>query len=336
MSPAAGLAPGDWVAADDGLTGRLVLDLDAGQALAGWSLGDWRQLGTGVLVETVQAGPVHYPDRAVLRPAGPEGIAELMALRFGSGGGIEAAGLDRAGAEAIRRLLDRRACRRFRDEAVPEGLLRLVLGTGLAAPSKSDLQQADIVWVRDPAIRADVTRGCGDWLEAAPATVEILVICGDGRRLAALHAGEAEPWANDHFDALFNATGDAAILLCQLLTAAAMAGLGACPVSVMRNRAEAISDALGLPDRVFPFAGLALGWPAEPRAPISPRLGPSGALHVDRFDTEGQAAAIAAYDARRGPVAQSPAWSEAKRRQYATAQRTGWGEFLRGKGFRMD
>ncbi|MEM9381295.1 MAG: TIGR04222 domain-containing membrane protein, partial [Planctomycetota bacterium] len=44
------------------------------------------------------------------------------------------------------------------------------------------------------------------------------------------------------------------------------------------NRAEAVSEALALPERVFPFAGLAIGWEAEPRAPISPRLGSAAAL----------------------------------------------------------
>ena len=32
-----------------------------------------------------------------------------------------------------------------------------------------------------------------------------------------------------------------------------------------------MSELLGLPDHVFPFAGLALGWPAEPGV-LNPRL----------------------------------------------------------------
>ncbi|MEO0621535.1 MAG: nitroreductase family protein [Pseudomonadota bacterium] len=250
-----------------------------------------------------------------------------MEARFGEAAAVEAI------PSGLETLLDRRVCRRFRAEAVPEPLLRLVLAAGFSAPSKSDLQQADVVWVRDAAIRAEITRDCGDWLAEAPAEVEILVVCGDGRRLRRLYGPD---WPNDHFDALFNATGDAAILLGALVSAATLAGLGACPVSVMRNRAEAVSEALGLPERVFPFAGLAIGWEAEPRAPISPRLGPVAALHIDRFDAAGQDAAVAAYDARRGPVGKGASWTDAKRHQYSTPQRTDWGAFLRGKGFRMD
>lgn len=267
---------------------------------------------------------------------------DAVRRRFGPGTEVDP-GL----APALGPLLGRRACRRFRAEPVPEPLTRLVIAAGLSAPSKSDLQQADIVWVRDPGLRAEVTAGCGDWIEGAPAELELLVVVGDGRRLRRLFGPD---WANDHFDALFNAAGDAAILLGQLVTAATLAGLGACPISVIRNRAEAVSAALALPERVFPFAGLALGWPATPEAAISPRLGFDATLHVDRFDAGGQDAAVAAYDARRAaeaPYARQRApeifgearlygWSEDKRRQYHTAQRADWGAFLRARGFRMD
>lgn len=250
-----------------------------------------------------------------------------------------------AGAEAVAPLLERRACRRFRAAPVGEAAMRLLIAAGLSAPSKSDLQQADIVWVRDGDLRAEVFRDCGDWVTGA---AETLIVLGDGRRFRDLCGGDGH--ANDHFDALFNATGDAAIVLGQLVAAAAYLGLGACPVSVIRNRAEAVSAALSLPARVFPFAGLALGWPAEPRAPISPRLGLDATLHLDRFDAAGQGAAVARYDARR--AAEAPyarqreperwgtaglyGWSEEKRRHYAVPQRTGWSAFLRACGFRFD
>ena len=53
------------------------------------------------------------------------------------------------------------------------------------------------------------------------------------------------------------------------------AGLGSCPISEIRNHAAAISALLELPDRVFPIAGLTLGYPAT-KEPMSPRLAQSG------------------------------------------------------------
>lgn len=272
-------------------------------------------------------------------------IASAHAARFGSAMPDDwTVGLDQGALAGLARLMDRRACRRFRPGPVAEGLVRLVIAAGFSAPSKSDLQQADVVWLRDPAIRSEVVRGCGDWVAGAP---EVLVVVADGRRLARL-MGPDNP--NDHFDALFNATGDAAILLGAMVSAAALAGLGACPVSVIRNRAGAVARALALPERVVPFAGLALGWPAGSPAPISPRLGLDATLHVDRFDAAGQDAAVAAYDIRRAVEAPYAAqrdaarwgeaapygWSEDKRRQYAVPQRTDWGAFCREQGFSLD
>ncbi|MEO1459850.1 MAG: nitroreductase family protein [Pseudomonadota bacterium] len=263
-------------------------------------------------------------------------LAAAFEARFGGDCGAEDEGLDREARAALLALTDRRACRRFQARGVEEGLMRLVLAAGFSAPSKSDLQQADIVWVRDPAIRAEVIREAGDWVPGAP---ELLVICGNGARFAALF--EDADFPNKHFDALFNATGDAAILLANLVAAAAVAGLGACPISVLRNRAAAVSEALALPARVFPFAGLALGWPEEPEAALSARLGPAGALHIDRFDSAGQAEAVAAYDARRsarqtGSDGTPFLWTIAKRRQYSKAQRADFGAFLRAKGFSFE
>ncbi len=342
------LAPGDRVRAAGGLTGRVVFNLDARLFPPEIAPEDWAHLLHGVMVETEEAGWVHYPETFGIDrvPLAPETEAALRA-RFGTTAGAEDGGLDAPARAGLHRLIDRRACRRYRAEPVPEGLLRLVLAAGLSAPSKSDLQQADILRVRDPALRAEVSRGCGDWVAALPAEAELLVVLADGRRLRRLFG---ETWENDHFDALFNATGDAALLLGQIVAAATLAGLGACPISVMRNRAEAVSAALALPERVVPFAGLALGWPETPEARLSPRLGPEATLHTDRFDADGQDAAVAAYDARRAataPYARQRAperwgeaalygWSEDKRRQYAEPQRTGWGAFLRAKGFVFD
>src|SRR5260370_32059895 len=49
----------------------------------------------------------------------------------------------------LRQVLVRRTHRRYADRPVPEPLLRLLLGTAFSASSKSDFQQASVIWVRD-------------------------------------------------------------------------------------------------------------------------------------------------------------------------------------------
>ena len=58
------------------------------------------------------------------------------------------------------------------------------------------------------------------------------------------------------------------------------------------------SDLLALPDHVFPVAGLALGWPAEPTK-VSKRLPLSVTLHEDRYDPGPLRETVEAYDRTR-------------------------------------
>jgi nitroreductase len=262
--------------------------------------------------------------------------------RFGDPPEIDAEtpGLDRLAAMAAHR-----SHRVFADRAVAPGLVRLLCAVALSAPTKSDLQQRDIVIVDDAAQRRqlhEIVPGEG-WERAAPA---FLMICGNNRRQRQLHEWRGRPFVNDHLDAFFNAAVDAGIALAAVVAAAEAVGLGCCPISAMRNRAQEISDLLGLPDHVFPVAGLALGWPAE-EGVISLRLPLAATVHTDRFGDAAIRAEVEAYDARRAAVqpyarqrhaadygeTAGYGWSEDKARQYSKRERADFGAFVRRKGF---
>ena len=146
-----------------------------------------------------------------------------------------------------------------------------------------------------------------------------------------------------------NAAVDAGIVLTTFLRAATAVGLGCCPISVIRDQAQRVSEILELPDWVFPVAGLTLGYPGQERN-ISPRLPLDLTTHRDRYDEGDFAAAIDGYDRRRHAFqpmgkqrqpevyGEAPfyGWSEDKARQYAVSQRADFGAFLRGKGFKLD
>ena len=235
----------------------------------------------------------------------------------------------------------RRSHRRFLDRPIEPALLETLSALALSSPSKSDLQQRDIVVVQDPELRRALDRLTADqpWTASAPA---LLVICANNRRQRLLHDWRGHPFANDHLDAFFNASVDAGIALATLVLAAEAIGLGCCPISAMRNHPEAVSDLLALPDHVFPLAGLALGWPAE-AGEITPRLPLSATLHWDRYDEQDLRGKVAAYDASRPYETQrfesefgrdeKYGWSEDKTRQYAKPERAGFGAFIRAKGF---
>jgi nitroreductase/FMN reductase [NAD(P)H] len=239
-------------------------------------------------------------------------------------------------------------CRRYLDRDVPPDLMRLVCACALSAPSKSDLQQGDILIIRDKATRdtiADLLPGM-PWLREAPV---FLLFLANGRRVPKISELRGKPFPNDHLDLFFNATVDAAIVLATFLRAAEAVGLGCCPISMIRDHAAAVTELVGLPEKVIPIAGMAVGWPAEEGA-MSPRLPLSVTVHEERFDESGLNEKIDAYDRRRAAARpyrrqRDPArfgeaafygWSEDKARQYAGPQRADFGAYVRRQGFHLD
>ena len=75
-----------------------------------------------------------------------------------------------------------------------------------------------------------------------PAAAVLLVFCGNIHRQRRLHDWRGRPFANDYLNAFFNAAVDAAIALCAFVTAAEVLGLGCCPLSAIRNQADAVSE----------------------------------------------------------------------------------------------
>ncbi len=284
------------------------------------------------------------------RPGVMTALKAALVRRFGDAAGPMADGL--AGPVALpalwRTLAARGSVRDFRDPPPSREELRMIAALALAAPTKSDLQQRDIILVSDPAQRDALAALVAEqrWTDGAPAFV---VICANHRRQRLLHEMRGRAFVNDHLDAFFNASVDAGIVLSAFVLAAEAYGFGVCPISAIRNSAQEASDLLGLPDHVFPVAALAVGRPAgEPE--ISLRLPLDATIHEGQFDDSVQREAIAAYDARRAaeqPFARQRraqelgqvapyTWSEDKARQYNLPERADFGAFIRAKGFKLD
>jgi nitroreductase/FMN reductase [NAD(P)H] len=259
-------------------------------------------------------------------PLAASRIAAAIECRYGTA--LDApAGLPHF--DALAALNARSVCRRYRSDPLPEELVRLLCATALAAPTKSDLQQATIVRVADAAKRAAICALLprSPWLETAP---ELLIFCADGWRFRRLFEKKKAAFVNDHLDAFFNATVDAAIVLGTFVAAAELAGLGSCPISQIRDHVAKVDALLGLPDWVVPIAGLALGYPAT-KEPMSARLSLSATVHTDRYDTAAVERELDAYDARRGKD-----WSGDKVKQYSTVWRADFADFVRRKRFRLE
>src|SRR5262249_17922274 len=235
------------------------------------------------------------------------------------------------------------------DQPVPDALVRLLLAAAFSASAKSDFQQASALWLKDRAARDKIAAFYPDmpWIGTSPV---FLVFLGDARRLDRIRGVGGKPQDNGSMEGFFNAAVDAALALQTCILAAETVGLGTCPISVLRNRVKEVGEILGLPDKVFPVAGLCLGYPAQ-KGFVSMRLGPDATVHVDKYDDSGVAAAVDGYDRRRGArlsikdkqrgpaavgMAEFYGWSEDKARQAAAAEGKGFATWLRAHGFTLN
>jgi nitroreductase/FMN reductase [NAD(P)H] len=277
--------------------------------------------------------------------AAAKAIADALWERFGERFAVDP-GL--SGLPELAAIAGHRSHRWFIPRPIEPNLLRLLCACALSAPSKSDLQQSDIVIVSDPATRGEIVATIPDmpWIADAPA---FLVFVANGERLPTLSKLRGKPFPNDHLDAFFNPVVDSAIVLATFMRAAAAVGLGCCPISAIRDDPRTVSKALRLPQRTVPVAGLCIGWPARP-GEITPRLSLGTTVVENHYRERDLASEIDAYDRRRETMrpyrrqrntdrwgtANSYGWSEDKARQYAEPTRTDFGDFVRGAGFRPD
>jgi nitroreductase len=225
-----------------------------------------------------------------------------------------------------------------------------LLAAALSASAKSDFQQASVIKLKDPGKRASIARHfpAMPWIGTAPA---FLVFCADARRLERIGTLRNHPRRNRDVEAFLNATVDAALAMQTFILAAEAAGLGCCPISVVRNEMETLARELALPDGVFPIAGLCLGYPAR-AGYISMRLPPAVTVHTDRYEDSNLATEIDAYDRRRAARHATPreqqrnpakfgyadfyGWSEDKARQAAEPEGASFAAFVRAHGFSFE
>ncbi len=271
-------------------------------------------------------------------------IEHAAAERFGATLSIAP---DASGLEELARNLEHRSHRRYAERPVPPELLQVLFACAFSAPSKSDLQQADIIHVSDAARRRAIVETIPDmpWIMNAPV---FLIFCANNRRIRQIGDWRGKPFVNEHLDHFMNAAVDAGLVMMNFIRAAEAAGLGTCPISAVRNRADTVSGVLELPQGVFPVAGLCAGYPTE-AGRITPRLSLNVTVHEDRYSESELRERIEAYDRRRHAVlpyrrqrnierfGEAPfyGWSEDKARQYAVPERTDFGAFIRKQGFSL-
>ena len=168
----------------------------------------------------------------------------------------------------IANLFARRSIRRFTDQPVDAEQIDMLLKAAMAAPSANNSKPWHFVVVTDSGTRGALARA-HPYARMVVQSPVCIVPCGEPRLS---RGSRSEFWVQDVSAATEN-----------ILLAATGLGLGAvwCGVHPVEKRVDAVRRVLGLPERVVPFALIAVGHPAEQKEPRTQY--DAGRVHNERW-----------------------------------------------------
>lgn len=165
-------------------------------------------------------------------------------------------------------IFERRSVRSYKDEAIPDDMIKDLLEAAMAAPSAVAKDPWDFIIVKDQAMRETITEALpnGQMLKQAPLGI---VVCGDMEKA---HDGELSYMLQDCSAAIEN-----------LLVAASMLKLGAVWLGVhpREERIAHVRELFGLPEHIVPVGAIAVGWPAQ--EPAARTRYDDAAVHWERW-----------------------------------------------------
>lgn len=201
--------------------------------------------------------------------------------------------------DVVAGLVAHRSVRNFGPAPLPSGLIETLVAAAQSASSSSNLQTWSVVTVEDPGRKARLSELAGNqaFIRQAPLFLVWLADLSRNERVADERQIKLE--AIDYLETLFIGIIDAALAAQNAVVALESLGLGAVYVGAIRNKPELVAAELGLPPRVMPVFGLAIGYPDPAVAGgIKPRLPQRAVLHREQYDKSPQPEAVLHYDAQ--------------------------------------
>lgn len=199
--------------------------------------------------------------------------------------------------DVVAGLVNHRSVRDFTATPLPRGLIETLVAAAQSAASSSNLQTWSVIAVEEPARKARLSELAANqaFIRRAPLFFVWLADLSRNERVAAERQIKLE--AINYLETLFIGIIDAALAAQNAVVALESLGLGAVYVGAIRNMPEQVAAELGLPPRVMPVFGLAVGYP-DPSATngVKPRLPQRAVLHREQYDSTAEPEAVRYYD----------------------------------------
>ncbi|MBP7591226.1 MAG: nitroreductase family protein [Chloroflexi bacterium] len=174
-----------------------------------------------------------------------------------------------------------RSIRRYRADAVPDGLLDEILAAGIRASSSGNMQSYSIIVTRDRGLREALFVPHMEQEMVLDAPV-LLTFCADFHRMRQWLRVSDAPDNFDNFMSFMIGAIDATLVSQNVALAAEARGLGICYMGSTLANCDEIGRILRLPLNVIPVVGFSLGYPDEDPAPRD-RLPLDGLVHHETY-----------------------------------------------------
>lgn len=199
----------------------------------------------------------------------------------------------------IETLLNHRSIRKFKDQALTEEQIKLLVESAQAASTSSFTQSYSIIGVDDPEIKKQLRTIAYNSSYVEHNGFFFVFVADQYRNKKIGEKYNEDTSALDTTQRLIVALGDASFAAQNMAVAAESMGLGICYIGSIQNDINRTAEILQLPDDVYPIFGLAVGYPdQEPEK--KPRLPFDVIYHKNHYNPEPSEDALKAYDEEVG------------------------------------
>ena len=220
--------------------------------------------------------------------------ADSLALRYGA----EAAPTVGPWNDHLSLLLSHRSVRGYRPDALPVGTLETLIAAAQSAATSSNLQTWSVIAVTDPDKKAALSKVAASQKHIVECPL-FLVWVADISRNQRLGAQEGITLETMPYQETFLVAAIDAALAAQNATVAAESlGLSCVYIGALRNDPQEVARIVGLPSGAMGVFGMCVGYASAAGATeVKPRLPQDVVVHHNTYDSTGEQAHRAAYDA---------------------------------------
>ncbi|WP_280769164.1 oxygen-insensitive NADPH nitroreductase [Salipaludibacillus daqingensis] len=244
--------------------------------------------------------------------------------------------------ETIETLLNHRSIRKFKEQALSEQQVTLIVQAAQMASTSSFIQAYSIIGVENKETKVTLARLAGNqpYVEK---NGHFFVFCADLHRhtvAAKMEKADITP-AIETTEKFMVAVIDASLAAQNAAIAAESMGLGMCYIGGLRNESEEVSALLQLPDNVIPLFGMAVGVPdsvtdQKPRLPVNQiyykETYPSEQKTIEK-GLESYNQIISSYYSDRTKGERNDRWTDQMTQMLGTPRRIHMKDFVQQKGF---